>query len=98
MSEDPDDDLTFDNEDETDEHQAGEFICPECEGREAGQRWMVSADPVKRDPWSEILEILKCDSCGSRIPAHLGERWDGISVEQARAEWRSVYRQQQPRI
>lgn len=96
MADDIDDDFNFDDE-TADEHEGGEFICPECGGGQVRAHWMVESDPVQGDPWSEILQIQHCATCGSRTPAHLGECWDGISLEVAQAEWRNVYHRKQPR-
>jgi len=43
-------------------------------------------------PWSGILQRITCAQCHFVIPAHLAERWNGISVKQARQQWREVYR------
>ena len=72
--------------------ERGEFVCPECGSRDAELAVMV--EPVFRedDPWSGVMQWITCDSCSREIPAHLGERWGGISVEEAGKEWREVYR------
>ena len=59
---------------------------------------MVQSFPDETDPWSGILQRIQCGSCHSVIPAHLGERWDEISVEEAKHEWQTVYRSTQPKI
>ena len=46
-----------------------------------------------KDPWSNVLQIMTCGKCQSQIPAHLGERWDGLSVDDAKKEWKKVYRE-----
>ncbi len=69
------------------------FICPECGSREASTVLMVETEPDAPEPWGSILQRIICGQCRSVIPAHLGERWDGISVEAARAEWVATYKQ-----
>jgi len=55
---------------------------------------MVSTDPktAPQDPWNAVLQIIHCADCGRQVPAHLAERWNGLSMEDARREWRDVYR------
>jgi DNA-directed RNA polymerase subunit RPC12/RpoP len=62
------------------------FICPECGSREAA--------PVGKAFQKETGQRrqYRCLSCHLEIPAHLGERWGGLSLEDARYEWQQVYR------
>lgn len=53
---------------------------------------MVSPSPNADDPWSDVLEIIECGDCHESIPADLAERWDNQPIEDARREWREVYR------
>ena len=63
-----------------------QFICPECGSREP-------ASVRDASKWGAGMpRALICASCHFEIPAHLGERWGGISIEDARGEWREVYR------
>ena len=78
------------NDDDLEEK--GAFICPECGSTNAGGDVLISTDYDPEEPWSEILRTITCGGCGREIPAHLGERWNGRSVEEARKEWREVYR------
>jgi RNA polymerase subunit RPABC4/transcription elongation factor Spt4 len=73
-----------------------EFICPECGSRETGIVSLVEREFVKGDAWSAILQEYQCPQCHSIIPAHLAERWDNLTVEQAQKEWRDIYRDSQP--
>lgn len=50
------------------------------------------ADHDPDDPWMEILQSHTCADCGWEIPAHLAERWSGITYEEAQTEWREVYK------
>ena len=70
------------------------FLCPECGSEQAGICCMVSTrfSPDPDDVWSGVLQIIECAHCGFSIPAHLGERWDGLSIEDAQQEWREQYR------
>ena len=72
-----------------------EFICPECRSTESKYEQYVSRDPpVPKDknPWSSVLQIITCKQCHREIPAHLGERWNNISIEDAQKEWKKEYR------
>ena len=44
------------------------------------------------EPWSSVTQVIKSDSCKKTIPAHLGERWDGITLEQAKKEYLEKYK------
>jgi hypothetical protein len=65
-----------------------QFICPECGSEECDPTNLNQAS--KRVPG--LRRDLVCARCRFEIPAHLAERWGGISVEEARKEWRLVYR------
>ena len=69
-----------------------DFICPECGSREVSVMAMIQPVPNETDPWSSVLQTMRCASCRREIPTHLAERWEGISVKEARKEWREVYR------
>ena len=72
-----------------------EFICPECGSTESKYEQHVSRDPLvpkDKNPWSSVLQIITCKQCHREIPAHLGERWDNISIEDAQKEWKKEYR------
>lgn len=71
----------------------GSFICPECGHTESRETVYVSKTPSKNNPWSSVLQIMTCGKCWSRIPAHIGERWDGMTEEEAKIEWKTVYRE-----
>ena len=68
------------------------FICPECNSKEYKSHLYVSTIPDPNDPWSSVLQQLECGGCNSYIPAHLGERWDNISYEDAKKEWIKKYK------
>ena len=46
----------------------------------------------KSDPWDSVLNQMECVSCHMIIPAHLGERWDDLSLEQAQKQWKDLYK------
>lgn len=69
------------------------FVCPECGSTEASTYEDVSTDYDPQNPWSGVLERITCAKCDFLIPAHLGERWGQMSVEEARQEWQDVYRE-----
>ena len=82
------------------------FICPECGSKECEDQTFLSKEPPqetspqlsfpelskKSDPWTSVLQQMKCSSCKKNIPAHLGERWDNMSIEDAQKEWKELYR------
>lgn len=72
-----------------------DFVCPECGSTHPATARMIGRHSMPvgdSDPWAAVLQVISCASCGCRIPAHLAERWDGRSVEQARREWAETYR------
>lgn len=75
---------------------AREFKCPECGATEVSEFAFVETIFAESDPWSEVLQRCKCGRCGRIIPAHLAERWDGISYEDAAKEWLSKFRSPAP--
>ena len=68
------------------------FQCPECGSIKIKSQLYVSTVPDPNDPWSSVLQQLECGGCNSYIPAHLGERWDNISYEDAKKEWIKIYK------
>ena len=69
------------------------FICPNCECEEIfEQKFLSIEEPNDSNPWSSVTQVIKCDGCKKTIPAHLGERWDGITLEQAKKEYSEKYK------
>jgi hypothetical protein len=68
------------------------FLCPECGGTEIANQLSVETAYDPKVPWSHVLRVLICRSCRFEIPAHRGERWNDLGVEDARREWREIYR------
>lgn len=68
------------------------FLCPECGSNEVAAVTMVETNPNGHDAWDSVFERITCGKCKSVIPAHLGERWDELSVERAKLEWQEQYR------
>ena len=73
------------------------FICPECSSQDEPNELFISKEPIlgasyKKDPWGSVLQQMECISCNMIIPAHLGERWNNISIEQAQQEWKTIYK------
>jgi len=67
-----------------------DFLCPNCGSTESKDEQYVSVDPPApkdKNPWSSVLQIITCKQCHREIPAHLGERWDNRSIEDAKKEW-----------
>ena len=66
-----------------------DFICPNCNSKEILEEKFISIAPSQsKDPWTGVSQIIKCARCKKNIPAHLGERWDNISIEQAKVEFK----------
>jgi hypothetical protein len=76
----------------SDSQYGNSFICPNCGGRVPGTITNISTVGPTDDPWSKILQTTDCVLCRQTIPAHLGERWNNISIEEARKEWLEVYK------
>jgi hypothetical protein len=77
----------------------GEFICPECGARHGATLFYVDpawtfgqGKPSPANPWDFVLQRYTCAGCGWNVPAHLGARWEGRSVEAAKREWHECYR------
>ena len=68
------------------------FICPECNSKEYKSHLFVSTIPDPNDPWSNILQQFECANCENYIPAHLGERWNDISFDEAKKQWLEIYK------
>jgi len=71
------------------------FLCPECGGNVPGVVMMVSPVLGQDNPVSHVLEWISCEECGSNIPAHIAERWENQSIDEARKEWREIYKDNQ---
>lgn len=74
------------------EHHEAAFLCPERGSREADGHTMIEPIHDPADPWTSVFQTDDCATCGHEIPAHLGERWNGRSDEDAQREWREIYR------
>ncbi len=69
------------------------FICPNCNSKEILEQMFLSIEaPNNSDPWSSISQVIKCEGCKKTIPAHLGERWDEITFEEAKKEYLEKYK------
>ena len=80
---------------EDDEDQVKEFICPECGSKESGEEIFMSKEPLpgkSKNPWANVMQQVECGDCKMIIPTHLAERWDNLTVEQAKDEWVKLYR------
>ena len=74
------------------DNERGRFVCPECCGNVAGSTIFVSTDVSSTDPWSGVLQRIECAGCSTIIPAHIAERWKGISITEAKKQWLDVYK------
>jgi hypothetical protein len=70
----------------------GQFICPECGSSARAEELHVSTWLDPANPRTAVLHWIECGGCRHAIPAHLGERWRGMTVEAAQAEWRARFR------
>ncbi len=57
-----------------------------------GVAMMVSPVFNPDDQASHVLEWMSCEECGSIIPAHIAERWENQSIDDARKEWQEIYK------
>lgn len=62
------------------------FLCPECGSHDAVPTRAAQPQPLGK------RRGYVCSQCRREIPAHLAERWGDLSIEEARREWREVYR------
>ena len=74
------------------------FICPNCglvadDDASGGIVFtMVSTIFDKDDPWSGVLQRSTCPECDTEIPNHLAYRWDEMTEEEAKREWKETYK------
>ena len=74
---------------------SGGFICPECGSDQYTKGAFVSKEPPmtkSKNPWDSVTQTMKCSSCKRIIPAHLGERWDKITIDEAKKEWNDDFK------
>jgi len=67
------------------------FLCPQCRGNVPGVATKASPIIKKDNQASHVLAWISCAECGSNIPAHIAERWENQSIDEARKEWRDTY-------
>ncbi len=65
-----------------------QFLCPECGSQEPEPASMRTAQKCG----TGVRRGVVCARCHFEIPVHLAERWGRSSAEDARREWREVYR------
>ncbi len=64
------------------------LICPEC-----GSQDFVGT--ITGQPLVETRDVRRtvfCAVCHFEIPLHLAQRWGGLSLAEAKKEWRGLYR------
>ncbi len=76
-------------------YEKNSFLCPECGGNIPGVAMLVSPVFNPDDRTSHVLEWISCEECGSNIPAHIAERWENRSIDDARKEWQEIYKDNQ---
>ncbi len=52
----------------------------------------MSDNDESESPWDFVFQLRFCGECGAVIPAHLAERWEGMTLEEAEEEWARLYR------
>jgi len=68
------------------------FICPSClSDKILAEKFISIGLPNNNDPWSSITQIIQCGNCKKKIPAHLGERWNNLTLESAKEELKKYY-------
>lgn len=67
------------------------FVCTECGSFEGSTRLQLAPSDA-HGAWSGIVNAIRCARCGYTIPVHLGERWNDITIEQAREQWLRIFR------
>ena len=68
------------------------FICPSClSDKILTEKFISIGLPNNNDPWSSITQIIQCGNCKKNIPAHLGERWNNLTLESAKEELKKYY-------
>lgn len=66
--------------------------CPECGSNRSDKGMMLSWDRSTANPWSDVLQAVRCKQCRTWIPAHLWHLWGDRTPAQAKEEWHAVYR------
>ncbi len=74
------------------------FICPNCQSSNCSglafvdPAWTFGIGSPSGSPWDFVMQLRFCGECGASIPAHLAERWEGMTVDEAEEEWECKYR------
>ena len=74
------------------------FICPNCRSPNCSglafvdPPWTFGLGRPSGSPWNFVFQLRFCRDCRATIPAHLAERWEGMTVKEAKEEWERLYR------
>ena len=68
------------------------FKCPECGSEEVRGIIFLDKDFVEGSPWNSVGQVIQCGKCGRGIPPHLSSPKEGMTYEDAKKEWRKVFR------
>ena len=68
-----------------------EFNCPECSSKNVKESFHYKSK-LGDSLYSFVLHEIQCGSCYMDIPGHLGIRSQGISLEEAKKEWKKKYK------
>jgi predicted RNA-binding Zn-ribbon protein involved in translation (DUF1610 family) len=73
--------------------QEKSFVCPECGGTEAAVHLRVIPASTDTSPWGQVHAREVCTSCRRVVPTSLAERWNGMTLEEAREIWHRLFRE-----
>ena len=74
-----------------------DFICLDCGSTECGEEMQVGVRYSGDDPWSYVGARDACRACGVVLPRALARRWNGQTLDEAKAIWSEKYRSTSPR-
>ena len=67
------------------------FNCPECGSNIINENFHYKSKSGN-NLYSTVLHEIQCGSCFMDIPGHLGEKPDGVSIDDAKNEWLNKYK------
>ena len=71
--------------------EPNKFNCPECGSENVKESFRYKSNSGD-NLYSYVLYEIQCGSCFMDIPGHLGERFNNISLTEARFEWNKKYK------
>lgn len=70
---------------------SNKFICPECGSDKIQENFHYQNKSVI-GLYTNIIHEIQCGSCFMDIPVHLGERFDNVSIQEAKIKWINSYK------